>query len=205
MTEQKSDAKKPIYKKWWFWVIIVVVLLAGIGSAGNESDDNNDNIADTSEDEQTIEQGAEEKETGKKEEEEKKEITYSENPKEWITNKVVGVVGEDDLLELNYVPDNHFTLIKFKGNESWNNKKTIERMYLEIHSILKEIAEDIDTDVDFNVVYPMMDKYGNTSDDIVMKATYKNSTIKKINFKNITFDNIPSLADEWWDVPGVRL
>ena len=66
-------------------------------------------------------------------------------------------------------------------------------------NILKEIQADVDTDIDFNVIYPLTDKYGNAEDVIVIKATFVNETIKKINFENVVWENIPEIADEWWN------
>lgn len=202
-TSKKEEAKKePFYKKWWFWVIVVVVLALGMASGGTEENNSTDESASNTSEEQEAEQSTEQTEEKK---EEKKEIVYIDNPAEWIKNEVIKTVGEEQYIDSNYVPDTHFSLIKFKGRESWNNKKTIEGMYNDIYRILKAISKDIDVDVDFNVVYSMVDKYGNSSDDIVIKATYKNGTIKKINYDNIAFNTIPSLADGWWDAPGVRL
>lgn len=42
-------------------------------------------------------------------------------------------------------------------------------------------------------------RHGNISEDIVIKATFNNETIKKINFDNFDYNNIPSIADEWWN------
>lgn len=76
---------------------------------------------------------------------------------------------------------------------------TVRGMYLDIYNILKGIQKDIDVNVDFNVTYPLQDTYGNVSEDIVIKATFKKKTIKKINFSNANYKNIPRIADEWWN------
>ena len=72
-------------------------------------------------------------------------------------------------------------------------------MYMDISNILKGIQKDINVNVDVNVTYPLQDKYGNTSEDIVIKATFNSDTIKKINFDNFDYNDIPSVADEWWN------
>ena len=63
---------------------------------------------------------------------------------------------------------------------------TIKGMYLDMFNILKSIQPVINTSVDFNVVYPLIDEYGNKEDVIVIKATYKKKTIKKNNFWQCT-------------------
>ncbi|MCI9565915.1 MAG: hypothetical protein HFG30_07930 [Eubacterium sp.] len=128
-----------------------------------------------------------------------KETEAKKDTKTELKEQIEKVVGSDMLETFNYVPENNFSLIKFKGSENLSNKMTVKGMYLDIFNILKEIQSTIDTDVDFNVTYPLKDKYGNVSDDIVIKATFKNDTIKKINFENALFEKIPDMADEWWN------
>ena len=116
-----------------------------------------------------------------------------------LRKAIVKVVGEENLETFNYVPDNNFALIKFKGSESLSSKMTVKGMYMDISNVLKGIQNDINVNVDINVTYPLQDSYGNISEDIVIKATFNNETIKKINFDNFDYNNIPSIADEWWN------
>ena len=116
-----------------------------------------------------------------------------------LRKAIVKVVGEENLETFNYVPDNNFALIKFKGSESLSSKMTVKGMYMYISNVLKGIQKDINVNVDINVTYPLQDSYGNISEDIVIKATFNNETIKKINFDNFDYNNIPSIADEWWN------
>lgn len=119
---------------------------------------------------------------------------------EILKKAVVKVVGKENLETFNYVPDNNFALIKFKGSEDGLTSKLIVKgMYMDISNVLKGIQKDIDVNVDINVTYPLQDKYGNVSEDIVIQATFNNETIKKINFDNFDYNNIPSVADEWWN------
>ena len=52
--------------------------------------------------------------------------------------------------------------------------------------------------IDFNITYPLIDKYGNATEEIVIKASYSNETRQKLNFDNLIFNNIDTAADEWW-------
>ena len=116
-----------------------------------------------------------------------------------LRKAIVKVVGKENLETFNYVPDNNFALIKFKGSENLSSKMTVKGMYMDISDVLKGIQKDINVDVDINVTYPLQDSYGNISEDIVIKATFNNETIKKINFDNFDYNNIPSIADECWN------
>ena len=142
-------------------------------------------------------------EEGEKETEENGDIEQSETEQltteETIRQAIEKIVGTENLETFNYVPSNNFSLIKFRGSENITNKMTVKGMYLDMFNILKEIQADVDTDIDFNVIYPLTDKYGNAEDVIVIKATFVNETIKKINFENVVWENIPEIADEWWN------
>ncbi|MDA2566431.1 hypothetical protein PDQ34_21020 [Bacillus cereus] len=50
----------------------------------------------------------------------------------------------------------------------------------------------------------LVDQYGRESDDNVMKIIFNRETLKKINFKNLVWDNIPEIADEYWQAPAVK-
>ena len=129
----------------------------------------------------------------------KKGDTQDMSPEESMKKAIIKVVGEENLETFNYVPDNNFALIKFKGSENLSSKMTVKGMYMDISNILKEIQKDINVNVDINVTYPLQDKYGNISEDIVIKTTFNNDKIKKINFDNFDYNDIPSVADEWWN------
>ena len=143
-----------------------------------------------------------EKEQAKKEQKSKSETkdnSQNISPEENLKETIIKVIGEENLETFNYVPDNNFALIKFKGSENLSSKMTVKGMYMDISNILKGIQKDINVNVDVNVTYPLQDKYGNTSEDIVIKATFNSDTIKKINFDNFDYNDIPSVADEWWN------
>lgn len=190
----KDVVKKPIYKKWWFWVIIIIFLVKGLGSTSSD-----EKVSDVE-----IEkiETKEVKETNKEEVEEIKEELSNE---ETIKKRIEETVGEENLESFNYVPENNFSLIKFKGTESLSNKMTVKSMYLDMFDILRKIQPKIDTDVTFNVVYPLVDKYGNSEDEIVIKATFTKETIDRINFDKALFGDIPYMADEWWNSPAVDI
>jgi len=133
------------------------------------------------------------------------ESTTEQSEEQRFLEAIKEVVREEDLITFNYVPSNNFALIKFRGSEGFSKKLTVKGMWLDISEILERVPDDIDVNIDFNVVYPMVDKYGNTSEDIVIKATFKADTIKAINFENFNYENIPEIADEWWSHNALKL
>ena len=181
-----GNVKKPLYKKGWFWIVIICLLFVAMG--GN--DGKNDDLAKNNTPSMTAgEQGE----------------TDPENLETAIYNAIVSAIDEDALETYNYLPENNFSLIKFRGSNNLTNNMVIKGMYLDIFNILKAIQPLIDTDVDFNVIFPLSDKYGNSSDEIVIKATFTNETIKKINFENALSEDTPKMADEWWNHPAANL
>lgn len=193
----KDVVKKPIYKKWWFWVIIIIFLVKGLGS--------------TSSDEKVSDAEIEKVETREVKESKKEEVEEVEETKEELSNeetikkRIEETVGEENLEVFNYVPENNFSLIKFKGTESLSNKMTVKSMYLDMFKILEKIQPILDTNVDFNIIYPLVDKFGNSEDEIVIKATFTKETIDRINFDKALFGDIPYMADEWWNSPAVDI
>ena len=122
-----------------------------------------------------------------------------------IKTAVAGVIKPENIETINYVPDNKFLLVKFKGSENLTNNMTVKGMYMNMRDIMKALKSVTDANIDFNVVYPLTDKYGNSKDEIVIKATFTHETIQKINFENVQIENIPKIADEWWSPPAVKL
>lgn len=201
--KEKSTVKKAFYKKWWFWVIIIVVL-AGIFGSGRDKDKGEQNTPSTSAE---TEAGLPLNETKATEPTEgnNTETTDELSGEDSIRKAIENVVGEENLETFNYIPYNNFSLIKFRGTENLTNNMTVEGMYLDMFNILKAIQSIIDTDVDFNIVYPLVDKYGNSEDVIVIKATFTNETIQKINFDRALYKNIADMADEWWNHNAVDI
>lgn len=193
MKQKKNTAPstriKPFYKKWWFWLVVILLTII-IGTSNSKG---NTSSAQPVQEEQQI-----------------SEHNSTESPekltgKDAILPAVISVIGEENLETFNYAPENNFSLIKFKGSENLTSNMTIKGMYLDIFNILKNIQSTIDTDVDFNVVYPLQDTSGNITDTIVIKATFTNNTIKDINFETAIFENIPNMADEWWNHNAVSI
>lgn len=187
MAENKS-AKKPFYKQIWFWGIVVLVLLIGIVGAGGQSQDETE--SDNESDETSIVDEVDDVKPG---------------TEEWLNAKVSDVLVDDQLIGITYNLLDNFALIKFNGVMSLTTNMTVGGMYGDIFNILKAIRDDVAGDIDFNVLYPITDVYGNIVDTIVIKASFKKETIKKINFSVASYKNIPAMADSWWSHPSVKL
>ncbi|MCD7855314.1 MAG: hypothetical protein LUG66_06835 [Clostridiales bacterium] len=132
-------------------------------------------------------------------------VFVSDTEKENILKQaVIDVVGEENFKTINYVPLNNFTLIEFNGAQNLTDNMIIKGMYLDICRVLEAIQPTINTDVDINVYFSLTDTYGNSNPEKVIASTFKYETIQKINYENVSTDNIPVIADEWWDHPAIR-
>lgn len=115
-----------------------------------------------------------------------------------IINDVKKEFGEENYISVDYNSTNNFVLIKAKGKELFTSKSTVKGMYLNMANTLESLSDLPDIDIAFNIVYPLQDKYGNSTDTIVIKATYTHDTRAKINWDKFLFDSMPSIADDWW-------
>lgn len=115
------------------------------------------------------------------------------------------VFGEENYINVFYEPEDNFVLIKAKGKDLLSSSMTAKGMLKSIKDTLYEIREIPDLNVDFNIVYTMVNSAGDTSDDIVIKATYKNETRNSINWNEyVLHEDMPKIADEWWVHPAIQ-
>lgn len=123
----------------------------------------------------------------------------SSNKENELRIAIENIIGSDRLADFIYLPENNYTLITFKGTDSLTTNLIVEAAYLDIKDILISIKPIIDTDVRICVTFPIVDVYGNSNEEMVIKANYTLSTIQKINIENFVSDNVPVIADEWWN------
>ncbi len=115
------------------------------------------------------------------------------------------VFGEENYINVFYEPEDNFVLIKAKGKDLLSSSMSAKGMLKSIKDTLYEIREIPDLNVDFNIVYTMVNSAGDTSDDIVIKATYKNETRNSINWDEyVLHEDMPKIADEWWAHPAIQ-
>lgn len=185
--------KKPIYKKWWFWVALVLV----IGFIGN--------IIDPVEEKEVVPVV---KDDPTPKEETKKEDVVEDGEQEEDLKTITERQAKkqlDNIELIKFNEDNGYLLIKGKGKENINNDYTVKGFKMSIFNIMKNIHEqkDIET-LAFNITYPLVDKYGNSSDQIVLKVEFTRSTLDKINYENFDFNNIGDVADSYWEHQAIK-
>lgn len=207
--------KKPFYKKWWFWSIIVVLAIIGYFTDDSEAQPTKETaaVADKSEKQPAKEAPKEkaEPEVKKDVEKPKDESKAEKAPKEESRavktpeDIVKKVIEKDRIIEINKNDQNGHLLVRFKGSENLTNEMTVKGFLMDIRDLLKNLKSDSSVQTfAFNVTYPLVDNYGNESEDIVIKAEFSRETVDKINFDNFDFNKIPEVADEYWSHPAVQ-
>lgn len=128
-----------------------------------------------------------------------------DTPEQKIIRATKKVFGEENYINVFYEPEDNFVLIKAKGKDLLSSGMSAKGMLKSIKDTLYEIREIPDLNVDFNIVYTMVNSTGDTSDDIVIKATYKNETRNSINWDEyVLHEDMPEIADEWWVHPAIQ-
>lgn len=128
-----------------------------------------------------------------------------DTPEQKIIRATKKVFGEENYINVFYEPEDNFVLIKAKGKDLLSSGMSAKGMLKSIKDTLYEIREIPDLNVDFNIVYTMVNSAGDTSDDIVIKATYKNETRNSINWDEyVLHEDMPKIADEWWVHPAIQ-
>lgn len=151
------------------------------------------------------------KESVKKAEPVKKESAKKpKSVKQIVTSAVHSAFGDkndfnhkDSIKKVIYNEDLGYVNVMVYGKENLTNNLTKKGMWMSTTNALKKIKSDKRIkSIDFNIYYPLQDVYGNSSDNIVMKISFSRETIDKINFKNFLFDDIPNVADKYWEHPA---
>ena len=95
--------------------------------------------------------------------------------------------------------EGEYTVLTWRINESLTEGLTKDSAHhdgVEILRAIKGVPEhDRYKGVALKGTYPLVDKYGNSKEQIVIRANYDRSTLEKINFDGIDFKTIFDIAD----------
>lgn len=156
--------------------------------------------------EPTKETKKEEVKTENKEQKESQPVSLEDKVKSAV-HKAFGKENDfnkkDSILELNYNKDLGYILVRVYGSDNFSSNMIKKGMWMDVESSLKKLKEEKDIQtIEFNIVFPMEDQYGNSSDDNVMKLSLSRETLDKINWANFDYNNLPNVADEYWEHPA---
>lgn len=112
--------------------------------------------------------------------------------------------NEESIIGISYNKDNEIS-IKVFGRDNPSKNLIKKGMWKDIADTLADLKDHTDiNNIAFNIVFPMKGKNGNTSNDIVMKASFDRDTLDQINRDNPPSDNIPNTADDYWEHPSFK-
>ena len=176
-------------------------LIGGIFEEDTETD-----TSTTGNTEQVEEEPAEVPEQEEEVEEEPQEEPAEEVPEETTEDRVESYAKEvfgDDLTDFEYQSDsNHYNITTKTAGIS----KKIDKNSANVNTT--EFLEKIDGE-DFDTIYieyqaDFVDDYGESSKGRAIVYHISKETVEKINFDNFVFDNLPKVADNYWEHPALR-
>lgn len=121
---------------------------------------------------------------------------------------VLDVLGEDALenIEVNDYPENGYKIVLLTLNGSDNITQNL--IYKGMLMDSSDLAEGFKNsgleihDIMMSWQFPLIDTYGNEEDGEVLRINLSGESLNQINFDNFLFENLPSIADNYWEHPS---
>lgn len=191
-----EKTKKPFYKRWWFGTVAAIVVIGIIGS--NSDDDNEAETEDTPKEEVKAEPAVQEEVV-------EKELTVDELISKVVTDTLStkANTGQPRVHKIEVYGD--VANVWLNASENLTVNMTRKGMWLDTKKLLEEFA-GIDGIELYQIIWmlPLTDKFGNVEDSKVMSLDFPRATIDQINFDNLLTDNIPELADNYWEHNAIK-
>ena len=214
--------KKPFYKKWWVWVIAIIVIFAWASggedteetaSEPDESEAVEENEANENNEQENTEEAVqneeEEENTSEEEPSQEEEPATLEEFVESVVDKVVGLeAGDEERIVALEIEDaeqgGKFVYLNMIGNESLTLNTTKDRLWMESLEIFQPIFEqDEVSEVSIMWQLELIDQYGNSEYEMVMSTTFTKETAEKVNWENVAYENVPNIADSYYEHPAL--
>lgn len=103
-------------------------------------------------------------------------------------------------------PKKKMIQVHFMGADNFTKGFIRKGMYMDCADIFKKLySTDIPIyEITCFVYLPLQDKYGNSSEEVVMKMNLNENTAQKINWDNILITEFFKIADGYWEHPVLR-
>lgn len=157
---------------------------------------------------------AQEEERKKAEEEAKKkaEEELLNNPEKYAVQALHKVFGEtnsfddnDSISRIIYDKNKQSLYIEVFGHDNIFSGLIKDGMIIDTSEFLEDIKDyDKIKDININILFPMVDKFGNSENVIVMKFKLTAETRNKINWENFDYNNLPDIADDYFAHPALN-
>lgn len=95
--------------------------------------------------------------------------------------------------------DGSFVDIYLVGKDNFSTSMIRGGMLIQANNILCTLQSRDDIGcISLFWSFPLVDTYGNSSTETVMKVTFYKGTLDKINFENFDYNNIPEICDDYY-------
>jgi len=94
-------------------------------------------------------------------------------------------------------------IIKYPSNDGLSVgsiRRSTQRQIVAIARVVRAFTQD---ELFITVTGPLTDAYGNTSEADIIRLRITRPTLEKINFDNFDIDNLPVIADYYWQHPAL--
>ena len=201
--------KKPIYKRWWFILVVIILILAVIGSMMEEEPATGDK--DSSTEVSNEKNNSNKEETQKDADKEKEDEPAAQGtPVERTTafiNDKFGETNTDKERIVSIGESNNAFEIVLNGDDNLTANLARAGMMSKSADIFEEVSkyEDITTDdISIGWMMPLIDQYGNASDQRVLNIRLSKETLAKINWDNFNYDNFEGVSETYFIHPALK-
>lgn len=178
---KKKEVKTKTGRNILIASIVIYIIALAIPNGDNEQTASNEEEADN-----------------KEETEEVEEETDESN----IEGKLIDEVGEENVREVGEVDSGINIVLDLKDNFTSNMMRDGANM--EMVDVLQIVDDGEVENVFINYYTTLVDEYGNEEEESVITATFTRETMDKINYENISYSNIPNVADDYWMHPALE-
>lgn len=104
-----------------------------------------------------------------------------------------------------YILIDEQVVVDFAGNDGLSNgmiRRDSQRRTMAVAQAVRDNTGN-QHDIAITVTFPLIDAFGNTSEQPVMRVRLTRATLEKINFDGFLIDNLPGIADYYWQHPAI--
>ncbi|WP_284037479.1 membrane lipoprotein lipid attachment site-containing protein [Neobacillus sp. 114] len=95
-------------------------------------------------------------------------------------------------------------LLTLAGDENLSNKMTIKGMLMDSSKAFQEVFKNKDaSEVTLFWQFPMVDSYGKSKEENVIKISLTRETFDKVEWQNFDYNNFEKIADQYWIHPAL--
>lgn len=189
--------KKPLYKRWWVWLIAVIVVGGIVGGISDDENYDQEKSSEASEKSEDVEKDDDKDKTNDNEEnnDDEEKPSLGEDIKKSVIEAIGDIDMDGDPIVKDIDTDGNTARVelrhKFSVPKSYDLKKDSVSIFEEVFKV-DELEE-----VTLNWHASLVDKKGNTEDDVIMRVTIDEENNGSIDWENINVDDLPDISNDY--------